>query len=183
MRMEADAVVSFPRSLVWRTYRDELLALVKYMPNISAVEVKEREDGYGGDSKQTRMLNVWRARSSIPVVAQPWLKPDMLSWDDYAVWNEGTWSCRWETKTHFFRDRTRSSGVTRFVEEGARTRIVLEGDFTLDLSGMPGVPRILASKIERGVESFIVSLLAPNVKTVAKSLDEHLRATQASATL
>lgn len=178
MRMEADAVVSFPRPLVWKTYRDELLALVPYMPNISSVEVKERvEEGPG----RTRLLNVWRARSSIPAIAQPWLKPDMLSWDDLAVWDESEWVCRWTTTTHFFRERTRSSGTTRFLDEGGRTRIVLSGDFSLDLDGVPGIPRILGSRIEKGVETFVVSLLAPNVKTVATSLDKHLRATQGGA--
>ena len=42
MQIRCDAVLAFPRPLVWTTYRDRLVDLVPYLPNIRGIEVKER---------------------------------------------------------------------------------------------------------------------------------------------
>ncbi len=79
MKLEADARISFPRELVYSTYRDRLPELVPYLPNITGITVKSRED----EGQVSKLLNVWDAQAEIPKVAQAIIKPEMASWLDH----------------------------------------------------------------------------------------------------
>jgi hypothetical protein len=177
MKLHADARVPFPLDLVYRTYRDELSKLVPYLPNIRSIDVKEREETDGG----VRLLNVWRGEAKIPRVAQGFIKPEMLAWDDHATWDDGTYSCSWRTVPHFLKERIDAHGTTTLVADGDNaTRMEIRGDFSLDLMGMRGVPRMMVSSATKTAETFIVTLLKPNLVSVSDGLEGYLRSREGS---
>lgn len=172
MNLQAEAKVPFPLELVYRTYRDELPDLVPYLPNIKSIDVKEREATDGG----VRLLNVWRGDAKIPRVAQGFISPDMLSWDDHATWDDTTKSCSWRTVPHFLKERIDAAGTTTLVADGdGATRIEIRGDFSLDLKGMRGVPRMMVPSATKTAEKFIVTLLKPNMASVSEGLEGYLK--------
>jgi hypothetical protein len=175
MKLTADARVAYPLDLVYRTYRDELTELLPYLPNVGSIEVKERVEAPDGDENLVRLHNVWRGKASIPKLAQGFIKPEMLSWDDHATWDNSTHSCSWKTVPHFFTERTTCSGTTRLFADGEQTRMEIRGDFALDLKGMKGVPRMMTKAATATAEKFIVALLAPNLASISKGLDAYLR--------
>lgn len=177
MEIKADSRIPFPRDLVFRTYRDSLPQLVPYLPNISSISVTSRkEEGPG----LTRMLNLWKAKGDIPTVAQSVIKPEMLEWNDHALWNENEWTCEWRVETKIFTENVKCSGKNRFVPEGdGAMRLEIRGDLDVSLKGIPGVPRFLAGTIAPVVEKFIVTLLTPNLTSVSGGLEKYLRASKA----
>jgi hypothetical protein len=172
MKIEVVDVLPFPRGIVFRTLRDELSALVQYLPNIDGIEQREREDLDGG---RVRILNRWKARSDIPAVARAFVKPEMLEWLDHSTWDPGTWSCAWRLEMGFFTDRIRCAGLNEYVELGPdRTELAVRGDLTIDLQGMKGVPRIMSGQVGSAIEKFVVSLISPNYKKLNEGLVSHL---------
>lgn len=175
MKLEADARIAFPRELAFSTYRDRLPQLVPHLPNIRSIEVISREDAPGGQAGVVKLHNVWRAQGDIPKVAQAILKPEMLAWDDYAVWNENDWTTEWKTVTKMFTENVKCGGKNRYVPDGDGVILQIRGDLEVDLKGIPGVPRFLASTIAPAVEKFIIALLTPNLLSVSKGLEAFLK--------
>jgi|JI10StandDraft_1071094.scaffolds.fasta_scaffold401057_2 hypothetical protein len=173
MDIKADSRIPFGRDVVFRTYRDALPLLVPFLPNISSITVAKRaEEGPG----LTRMLNVWKAKGEIPTVAQAVIKPEMLEWNDHALWNENDWTCEWRVETKLFTENVSCSGKNRFVPEGdGAMRLEIRGNLDVNLKGIPGVPRFLAGTVAPVVEKFIVTLLTPNLTSVSQGLERYLR--------
>ena len=44
MLLSADSTLAFPRPLVFSTYRDHLVDLVEFLPNIRAIEVESKKE-------------------------------------------------------------------------------------------------------------------------------------------
>jgi hypothetical protein len=177
VKLEADSRISFPRELVFRTYRDRLPELVPHLPNVKAITVQKREDAPGGQAGVTKLLNLWEAKGDIPKPAQTVIKPEMLAWLDHATWNQNDWTVEWRVETRMFTDAIKCSGKNRYVELDANSvRLEIRGDLSVDLKSVPGVPRLLAGTIAPIVEKFVIALLTPNLVSVAKGLEAFLRA-------
>ncbi|MBK8013298.1 MAG: hypothetical protein IPK13_18330 [Deltaproteobacteria bacterium] len=174
MKIEANARMPYPRSLVFSTYRDRLPKLVPFLPNIKGIEVLSRQDE--PELGQTRLVNRWHAKGDIPKVAQKILKPEMLAWDDHASWDERAWTVDWRIETKMFTESVRCHGHNVYLEDGEGTLLQIRGELEVNLAGIPGVPRFLAGSIAPAVERFIVALLTPNLTSVAKGLEAFLRA-------
>lgn len=175
MKIEADARIAFPRDLVFSTYRDKLVELVPHLPNVRSIQVKMSEDAPGGQAGQTRKLNLWRAEGDVPKVAQAVIKPEMLAWDDHALWNQNDWTCEWRVEPHFFKENIRCRGKNQFIEQGQETVLQIRGQLDIDLKGVKGVPSFLAGTVAPVIEKFIVALLTPNLTSVSKGLEAYLK--------
>jgi hypothetical protein len=176
MELRADARISFPREVVFATYRDRLPELVPHLPNVKRISVEKREDDFGGTSGVSKMLNLWEAKGDIPKVAQAVIKPDMLAWLDYALWNQNDWTCEWRIETKMFTQNIKCGGKNRYVSIDASTSVLeIRGDLDVDLKGIPGVPRFLAGAVAPAVEKFVIALLTPNLTSVAKGLEAFLK--------
>lgn len=173
MKLEADARIAFPRELVFSTYRDRLPELVPHLPNIRSIKVVSRDD----DGAKSKLLNDWDGEGEIPKVAQSILKPEMLGWLDHAEWDQDAWTCDWRTETRMFTKNVTCHGHNTYVEDGPEATILqIRGVLEMDLKGIPGVPRFLASKVAPHVEKFVISLLKPNLLSVADGLQAFLKA-------
>ena len=175
MKIHADARVSYPRERAFSTYRDELPLLVPYLPNVKKIDVQETEDAPGGQDNCIRKLNIWHANADIPKLAQAVIKPDMLSWEDHALWDGENWTCEWRVKTHFFSERVTCKGKNKFLEQGGETILQIRGDLDIDFTGLPGVPRLISKKVSSVLERFVVALLTPNLTSVSDGLNHYLK--------
>ena len=169
MRIEADAVVDFPREAVFRAYRDELPAIVEGLPRVREIVVEKRvEDGPVVD-----LVNLWKGSARVPAAAEKVLPP-MVSWHDHVRWDERKFGCEWRIESHVFPEAVRCSGENRFVDLGGRTRVEVRGEIRIDLSKVRVVPDLVASPIASAVERFLVRQIAPNLLAVGEALSEHL---------
>lgn len=165
--------IPFGRKVVFDTFRDKLTELVPYLPTVASITVEKREEV---DADTTKLLNVWKAKDEdIPKVAQAFIKPEMLQWNDYATWHNDTWTCDWTMKVGFLTDAVSCSGTTTYVEKGDnQTEVIMKGELKVDASKIPGVPRLLAGKVGDAVESFVVRMITPNLTQVNRGLEQYL---------
>ncbi len=170
MKLTADATLAFPRAVVFRAYRDELVELVDVMPNIRRIEIESRVD----DGPISKVVNVWHGGGEIPGAARAVLSESMLSWHDHALWDESDWTCTWRIVTHSFTDAVKCEGKNRFVDLGTSTRLEIRGDLGIDVSHIKAVPRLLRGSVQKAVEEFLVKRIAPNLLEVSHGLGKHL---------
>jgi len=172
LEIKADGVVHHPRDVVFRTLRDRLEEVARYIPNVTGIDPISREDEGPG---RHRIVNVWHGEGSIPAAARRFVKPDMLKWTDRAVWDEDGWTTDWEQETAFFTERVSCSGQNRFVEVSpSETRIEIRGTFELSLKGLPGLPGPLARRATPAVEKFIVAMITPNLQKTSSAAEQLL---------
>ena len=171
MELRADLTLPYPRDVVFRVYRDKTPELLPYLPNVREIKVESRKE----DGALVKMVNVWKGGGEIPAAARAFLSEAMLSWDDYARWDEAKWSCGWRIKTRSFTEAVRCEGENRFVAlEDGGTRLEIRGSLSIDGSKVSGVPRFLAGKVAATVEAFLAEKIRPNLVETASSLRKHL---------
>jgi len=172
MQLSADAALSFPRPVVFEAYRDHLVDLVEYLPNIRRIEVTRRDDS----GKKVELVNEWHGGGEIPAAARAVLSENMLSWTDYASWDEDEWTCAWRIETHSFTEAVHCAGKNRFVEVDGKTRLEIRGELSIEASKIKGVPRLLAKTVGKTVEDFLVKKITPNLLSVSDGLQKYLEA-------
>ena len=171
-RLNVEDTVDFPREKVFETFRDNLVDLLEYLPDIKDIEVQDREEV---DEDTIKVVNLWKAKEEdVPTMARKFIKPEMLQWTDYATWRKDEWVCDWEMEVGFLKDAITCKGQNRYIEEDGATKIQIDGDLEVDATQIPGVPRLVASKVGSAVENFVVKLIEPNLTDVNRGLERYL---------
>lgn len=170
MLISADAMLLYPRPMVYAAYRDDLTKLLSYLPNVRNIEIKSRKD----EGTRTDLVNIWHGGGEIPAAARAFLSESMLSWTDYATWKEDAWTCDWRTETHAFTEAVDCKGQNRFLEVEGGTRIEIRGELKIDAKKIKGVPGFLAGKVASTVESFLAAKIQPNLVEVTEGLRKYL---------
>ena len=170
MLLSVDTVVPFPRSLVYTTYRDHLIALIPYLPNVRTIEIKSRQTEGG----LLQSVNEWHGGGEIPVAARAILSEDMLSWTEYNTWNEADFTLEWHIQTHAFTEAVCCAGKNRFYAEGDTTRIESRGKLVIDPHQIRGMPSFLTGGIAHVVEEFLSSKIKPNLLQMGEGVSQYL---------
>lgn len=160
------------RQVCWTTYRDELPDLADHLPNVTRIEMLSRESPAPGVVK---LVNRWHADGEVPAVAQRFISKEMVHWTERVSWDDNTWVCTWEIEPAFFTEFVTVRGATEYVDVGdGRCEIHIQGELKVDVSGMRGVPRLLAGRVSKAIEGFIGALILPNMQRLNRSVDRVL---------
>lgn len=166
----ANTQIPFPRSLVYATYRDKLVELVPYMPNVRDIEVKSRSEV--GSNIYT--VNEWHGGSEIPAAAKVILSENMLSWTEYNTWDQALLTVEWRIETHAFTKAVKCFGKNRFLSDGNTTIIESRGELAIDPKQINGVPFFLTSTIANVVEDFLGKNIQPNLLAMSAGVRQYL---------
>jgi hypothetical protein len=163
MKMKTIAMVKYPRELVWRTVRDRMPEIVRLLDDIESVTSTSRELAREGT---LQIVNIWRARPELPAVVRSRLDAKMLAWTDRSSWSAKKFECKWRIEPHFFADRVKSEGITRYEPAmgGRGTRVTFEGVLELSALDLPGVPVVFEGAVLAGVETFLGVLIPKNFR-------------------
>ena len=173
MRIEADAVIPFPREVVFRTYRDEMPKFAPYLPNVRSIAVESRSE----EGPLIRIVNVWRGGGELPAGIRDLFPESFLAWRDHARWDGDRWECDWEIRPDFLGDAVACEGKNRFIELDAdRTRLEMTGQIEIDLTRLKGVPDLLAGPLGGKAEQFIVRQITVTPPPPPDALTRYLQA-------
>jgi hypothetical protein len=165
--------IHFPRDLVFQVYRDRLSDLGAYLPNIESITVERRTVR---DDGSIELVNRWQAaRTEVPAVIRPFIKPEMLQWYDYATWDSKGHVCRWRTEMVLLHGAITSEGVNYYrAIDDSTMEVHLTGTIRVEASKIPGVPRLMAGKVASAVESGVLKVTEPNLRAVSRGLEQFL---------
>jgi hypothetical protein len=172
MELRADAHIPFPRPIVFAAYRDKLAEMLPYLPNVRAIEIRKREDL----GTTVKLLNYWKGGGDIPAAARAFVSEAMLSWLDYATWDETEFTCAWKIEPQAMTEAITCLGKNRFLEEDGKTKLEIRGELSVDAKKVKGVPGFLSGKVSRAVEDLLVSKIKPNLVSTAEGLTKYLEA-------
>ena len=172
MELRADAHIPFERPIVFAAYRDKLVDMLPYLPNVRGIEVRKRED----DGKVTKLLNFWKGGGDIPAAARAFVSEAMLSWLDYATWNEENFTCEWKIEPQAFTEAITCVGKNTFFDEGGKTKLEIRGELSIDPKKLKGVPGFLSGKVAKAVEELLIGKIKPNLVSTADGLTKYLEA-------
>ncbi|HEY9623507.1 MAG TPA: hypothetical protein V6C78_24330 [Crinalium sp.] len=170
MLISAKAFIPFPRSLVYATYRDKLLELTPYMPNVRKIEIKSRRE----DGGMIRFVNEWHGGGDIPPAARAFLSEDLLTWTDRATWNEAEFTTDWRIETHAFTEAVYCAGKNRFLEERNGTVVESKGELKIDPRQIKGVLPMLTGTIAHLVEDVLSKRIEPNLMQMSEGVRKYL---------
>lgn len=170
MKIESDAVLPFERTLVFRTYRDEIQSFADRLPLLRGIDLVSRTE----DGSQVVLENTWHPGGELPAAIRKLLARSVFCWHERSEWDEGDFTARWSIDTEPFGDAVRCSGSHRFVDIGHRTRIEMEGDIEIDLGRLKAMPSFLVEGIERTLEQFLVRQITSNLTGVTDGLAAYL---------
>jgi hypothetical protein len=170
MDLRADARIPFPRPVVFAAYRDHIVDLLPYLPNVKSIDVQSRLEG----GPLVQVVSVWHGGGDIPAAVRAVLG-DSLAWTDHATWNADAVACDWRTETHAFAEAFRCAGRNVFLEDGPdKTLLEVRGSITIDAKKIRGVPGFLAGKVGRTIEEFLGGKIQANLVETAKGLAGYL---------
>jgi hypothetical protein len=166
MELNVTEVIHHPLEQVYLTYRDRLVELVPYLPNVDSVEVLEREPLADG----LRLLNRWKVNGAVPRVARPFFSESMATYLDHARWRDADRAVDWRFEIGVVAEAVNCQGCN-FFRAGApgSTEVALTGRLTIDLARVRGVPRLLHG-LAPTVEKFILNLVRPNLVAVCRAV-------------
>lgn len=162
MEFSSKDLIEFPLDDVFSTHRDHLPELAEFLPNVESIVVESKEE----DGEMLRIVNTWTAaRTEVPAILRPFVKPEMMKWTDYAAWHVQDRICHYRIELGFLKEAIDVQGVNRMVAtEDGQTEVTLEGQITVDAKKIPGVPKFMAKKVGAAVEKFVVKTITPNLK-------------------
>jgi len=169
MRAEVSVNIAFSRERVFRAYRDELPKLVGGLENVKEISVTSRTE----DASVVKLASLWRANAEVPSMAKRFV-PEWIEWDDYADWNESTFTVAYRTQSRLYPAALDSRGGISFHEIASGTSMDVRGELNFDASKVPGVPRLLVRTANPLIERFLVGQIKPNFLGIAKSLEQYL---------
>lgn len=171
MELRADANIPFERPVVFAAYRDKLIDMLPYLPNVRAIEVRKREE----DGDVVKLLNFWKGGGDIPAAARAFVSEGMLSWLDHASWNAAEFTCDWKIEPQAFTEAITCIGKNRFFEDGQKTRLEIRGEIAIDPKKLKGIPGFLSGKVAKAVEELLISKIKPNLVSTADGLTKYLQ--------
>ena len=172
MELRADAKIPFPRPAVFAAYRDKVQDMLEYLPNVRKIEVRKREE----DGKIVKMMNFWQGGGDIPAAARAFVSEAMLSWIDYATWNEETFMCERRIAPGAMPEAIECKGHNTFTEHDGHTHIEIRGALNIDPKKLKGVPGFLSAKVSKAVEELLISKIQPNLVGTADGVAKYLAA-------
>lgn len=173
IKIVVDTQMSFPRALVYATYRDKLMELGPCLPNVKSLQIKSREE----KDQQVRLELVWHGGGDIPAAAQALLSPELFTWTEYDVWDSNEFTGNWRIATHTYREAVFLAGKNRFLDQGNYTVVESRGALKLDLSGIPGVPPVLLGRLVRLVEGLVAKKIESNLMQMGQNVSQYLEQT------
>ncbi|MBC7823155.1 MAG: hypothetical protein H7126_04650 [Candidatus Parcubacteria bacterium] len=171
MIISSSVYLPFPRSMVYAAYRDKLVEMLPYLPDIQRIEIKScRKEG-----TLTHFVNEWHGGGEIPPVARVVLSEAMLSWTDYATWNDAEFTTDWRIETHVLTEAVYCTGSNRFLEEGNGTLIESKGCLIIDPQKITGVPPVMRGMVAKVAEDVLSKKIEPSLSQMGKGVQQYLK--------
>lgn len=173
-KISVDSQISFDRDLVYATYRDKLMELGPYLPNVRSLQLKSRQEA----DQQVQQVLEWQGGGDIPAAARALLSPELFNWTEYDVWDNNEFTVDWRIETHAYQEAVFCAGKNRFLDQGNCTLVESRGEVRIDLSAIHGMPPFLRSQLVNLVEELLSKKIAPNLVQMGQSVQKYLEQTQ-----
>ncbi len=172
MQFDYALKTKLPIDLVYKTLRDDLYKLVRYMPDVRSISLIDRTE----TEDKIITLNKWEGRNILPATLSEFIKLENIAWIDRGEWSKTGYLCTWNYDPFIFQERINARGQDIFTTDGTQTTITFTGEIYLNFDQYPFVvvvPAMIRKKIVDEFTNIILSLIQSNFKALIKGLEQY----------
>lgn len=171
MHLESKEIINRSLDEVYQLVRDDLPKLVPYLPNIDKIEVQKHAALADGSIE---VVNNWYGKAEVPAMLKKFISPELFSWKDFAKWNNDEFFVEYELESFLGNDLFDAKGKNSFTSVGDnQTELKISCEVKIYPDKVPGVPKLFAKKVTPAIESLIEKILAPNLTSLGKGLNDY----------
>lgn len=172
MFLESREIIDRPLEQVYSLVKDDFPKIATYLPNIERVEQVQKENLENG--KVTKILNHWYAKVEVPDIAKKFIKKELFSWKDKALWKNEEFCVHYELESFWASNLFDAKGVNYFKAIDAnKTELKLTCEITLHPENVPGVPTFLVKKVLPLIEDIVKGVLEPNLMGLGQGIKRY----------
>ena len=171
MYIEHSYEVALPMDVVYKTLRDDLVKLTKYLPNIKNIEIIKKEKTSDG----IQVLSKWQGKYLDQALAGRVAHIEGMAWLDRAEWHDDEHICNWSFTPFILDEYINFHGRYTFSSDGTHTIIKMSGDLKVDIANYPLIPSELKMNINEELMQNFIGIVKINFNTIIKGLEEHVR--------
>lgn len=162
----------FPRESVFRTYRDDLPALIEFLPHVRRIEAVDRQDVTGGI--ETR--HTWHGGGDIPIPVQRGLGDNAFPLGRACPVVRGGLVVRLVHRDARLprRGAVRGASHVRGFGPAHAAFEEIKGSMSIDLGAIKALPSFLADGLAKTVEQFVSRQITANLLSVSDALTRYL---------
>jgi hypothetical protein len=172
VELSSKTIIAAPLNVVYDLVKNDLAKIVPYLPNVERIEVLEKAQ----EGNKTNIVNKWFAKADMPSAVKRFVKPEIFSWKDTAVWDDEATEVKYSLESFLANDLFDAHGHNTFRAIGEN-----ETEFTVNCSvkiypeKVPGVPRLLARTVSPVIETLVEKLLGPNLSSLGTGINDYLK--------
>jgi hypothetical protein len=169
IHLEHKDIIDRPLEEVYNIVKNELPKIVPFLPNIEKIEVKSLKEEKEG--QETHIINHWYGKAEIPPVAQKFVKKELFSWKDTAIWNNKDHQVDYKLESFWANDLYEAKGCNKFrAISPNQTELIVICDIEIHPDKVPGVPRFLVKQVLPSIEDLLKKFIGPNIMSLGKGL-------------
>ncbi len=173
MRIEHSDIIEASADRVYSIVKDDLVKVSTYLPNVREIQVLEYKKL---DKNKTRIINKWFARANMPALIQKFMSDELFSWKDTATWDDSKLEVEYELESSVGKDIYEARGRNYFKAISThKSELVLTCEVIIYPEKIPGVPRLLAKKVQPIIEQVLEKIIESNLTTLGKGIKEYLK--------
>ena len=172
MELSSTTKINAPIDQVYNLVKNDLSKIVPYMPNVESIDVVDKNI----EGSKTHITNKWLAKAEIPGAVKKFIKPEIFSWKDSAVWDDEKNEVKYSLESFLANDLFDANGHNLFKSIGENeTELTINCSVTIYPEKVPGVPRFLARTVSPMIETLIEKLLGPNLASLGTGINDYLK--------
>lgn len=173
MRIEHSDIIAAPLDKVFKIVRDELVRVSAYLPNVKEIKVLEYKTLKPG---KTLIINKWYGRASMPALVQKFMSEELFSWKDTATWDDEKYEVDYFLESTVGKDIYDARGRNYFKAISPdKTEMTLTCEVIIYPEKIPGVPKLIAKKVQPVIEQMIEKIIESNLTTLGIGIKEYLK--------
>ena len=179
MHLEHKDIIAAPRDQVYKIVRDDLAKVVSFLPNIKKVTALEYTKM--GENR-THIVNHWFAHANMPSLVEKFVKEELFSWKDTAVWKNDEFIVEYSIESVLAKEIYEAKGVNFFKETSdGQTELTITCDVQIHADKIPGIPKLVSRQIVPAIEKVLEKMLEPNLTSLGKGLKAYLSGKKAAS--
>lgn len=159
---------------VYRILHDRFTDLPRHIPNLESITELHREPENAG---VVRTRHRWKAEPGlIPAVARPFLKPSIFEWIGHAEWRAHERMVAFTFESEAFRNLYDCQGKFHVREVNGSAHIYIEAVLQVFASRVPGMPKLLAGRVNGIVEKTLINAIRPGLAALPAAVSIYAKA-------
>jgi hypothetical protein len=172
MELTSKTIIPAPLNTVYDLVKNDLSKIVPYLPNVEKIEVLESQS----NESKTNIINKWYAKADMPRALKKFVKPEIFSWKDTAIWDDDIKEVKYTLESFLANDLFDAHGNNAFKSVGENeTELIVYCSVKIYPEKVPGVPRLLARTVSPLIEGLVEKLLGPNLKSLGTGINDYLK--------